>query len=68
MKGLRRLLATQLAASAPFSDEAVMPFLRKEMGGHGQGARVISIPTAYGELSVRRRDSFGRVASLSSSC
>ena len=30
-----------------------LPFLRNKLGGHGQGAAVVDIPPAYGDLAVQ---------------
>ena len=40
---------------AGFADQVLkaLPFLRNKLGGHGQGAAVLSIPQAYGELAVQ---------------
>lgn len=40
---------------AGFADQVLkaLPFLRNKLGGHGQGASVISIPHSYGDLAVQ---------------
>jgi len=40
---------------AGFTDQVLkaLPFLRNKLGGHGQGAEVVSIPPAYGQLTVQ---------------
>ena len=40
---------------AGFVDQVLkaLPFLRNKLGGHGQGASVVKIPQAYGELAVQ---------------
>lgn len=40
---------------AGFADQVLkaLPFLRNKLGGHGQGAAVVSIPSAYGHLAVQ---------------
>ncbi|MGI4748203.1 MAG: AbiJ-NTD4 domain-containing protein [Janthinobacterium lividum] len=40
---------------AGFADQVLkaLPFLRNKLGGHGQGAAVITIPPAYGELTIQ---------------
>jgi hypothetical protein len=40
---------------AGFADQVfkALPFLRNKLGGHGQGAAVVSIPAAYGHLAVQ---------------
>ena len=30
-----------------------LPFLRNNLGGHGQGTAVVNIPMAYGQLTVQ---------------
>lgn len=43
-----------------FADQVlkVLPFLRNKLGGHGQGADVISIPSVYGELAIQLAATF----------
>jgi hypothetical protein len=38
-----------------FADQVLkaLPFLRNKLGGHGQGATVVNIPQAYGDLAVQ---------------
>ena len=38
-----------------FADQVLkaLPFLRNKLGGHGQGARIVTIPPAYGELAIQ---------------
>lgn len=38
-----------------FTDQVLkaLPFLRNKLGGHGQGASVVNIPPAYGDLAVQ---------------
>jgi hypothetical protein len=40
---------------AGFTDQVLkaLPFLRNKLGGHGQGAAVVTIPVAYGDLAVQ---------------
>lgn len=40
---------------AGFKDQVLkaLPFLRNKLGGHGQGAAVISVPHSYGDLAVQ---------------
>lgn len=40
---------------AGFADQVLkaLPFLRNKLGGHGQGAAVVSIPSSYGHLTVQ---------------
>jgi len=39
---------------AGFADQVLkaLPFLRNKLGGHGQGAAVVSIPPVYGRLAI----------------
>ena len=45
---------------AGFADQVLkaLPFLRNKLGGHGQGAAVVSIPIAYGQLTVQLAAAF----------
>jgi hypothetical protein len=45
---------------AGFTDQVLkaLPFLRNKLGGHGQGASVVSIPQAYGDLTVQLAAAF----------
>lgn len=38
-----------------FMDQVLkaLPFLRNKLGGHGQGAAVVDIPPAYGDLAIQ---------------
>jgi hypothetical protein len=35
-----------------------LPFLRNTLGGHGQGAAVVDIPPAYGDLAIQMAAAF----------
>jgi len=38
-----------------FMDQVLkaLPFLRNKLGGHGQGAAVVDVPPAYGDLAIQ---------------
>lgn len=48
------------AVRAGFRDQVLkaLPFMRNKLGGHGQGATVVRIPHAYGELVVQMAAAF----------
>lgn len=48
------------AVRAGFADQVLkaLPFLRNKLGGHGQGAVVIDIPSVYGELAIQLAATF----------
>ena len=43
-----------------FKSQVMMavPFLRNKLGGHGQGAAVVEVPEAYGELAIQLTAAF----------
>ncbi len=38
-----------------FADQVMktLPFIRNKLAGHGQGAGVVNVPAAYGELAIQ---------------
>ena len=48
------------AMRAGFTDQVLksLPFLRNKLGGHGQGADVLTIPQCYGDLAVQLAAAF----------
>ncbi len=48
------------SARSGFMDQVLkaLPFLRNKLGGHGQGATVVAIPPAYGDLAIQLAAAF----------
>lgn len=48
------------AARSSFGEQVLktLPSLRNRLGGHGQGATVLEVPQAYGELAVQLAAAF----------
>ena len=63
---IKHLLAQDYFADLPDSIRAgvaeqvmkTLPFLRNKLAGHGQGAEIVTVPAAYGELALQLAAAF----------